>query len=286
MNTSIAALGYVDNDHAPVYGLLKSLDEPRVIRAVTGPEGFEYDSPETGGSQHMFHSRLLYARKQIQIYHIWVHAIMHFERSGHLTPPKSLLVVVYPESHTRKFRIIIGFEGIELIGTMLCAPVATPQIVLKKYRHFTHYRRSVKIFCSSHLQSRDEIFLTVSPHFSYRKLRTRDNHRLVKILKHKRQCRGCVGHSVGAVKNHKTFIAVIIVLNDMGNIAPMRSVHGTGIDRTRKLHVVNLEIQHLDFWDIVDKMVEIERFECSCIGVLDHSNRTSCINHQYAGALS
>ena len=171
-----------------------------------------------------------------------------------------------------QWRIVVALEGIEVVGTHLGASVSAPQVVLEENSHLLHHRVAVLVARSSHLEGGDKIFLTVGAHLADRKLRTGDDDRLVQVFEHETQRRRGESHGVGAVKHHEAIEIVVVILNGSSHIAPVRRSHGSTVDGRIELDIVNLEIEHLDFRHIVDKMREVERLQRMCHRVLNHSD--------------
>ena len=88
------------------------------------------------------------------------------------------------------------------------------------------------------------------------------------------------------MQDYKTIIGVIVIFYGPGYLAPVRRVHVTAVDGRIKLDVVDVEVEHLDFWHIVDEMSEIKRLEHPGLGVLYHAYGAACIDNQDASAWS
>ncbi len=187
---------------------------------------------------------------------------------------------VYAEAYFGKFGIIVAFESIEIVGRTLGGAVASPKVVLEQYRNFAHRGLAVAVAVGSDLERCYEVFLAVGSHFSDRELRACDYHRLVQVSEHKRQRRCRVSHRVGAVKYHKSVVAVVVVGDTAHYGMPVLHVHIRRIDRFRKLDMIDFIIEHLDFRNVLNQMVEVEWFEGFCFRVLYHSYCTTGVHYE------
>ncbi len=101
------------------------------------------------------------------------------------------------------------------------------------------------------------------------------------MSQHERKGRSRVGHGVGAVEHYKPVIAVIVFLNGQGYLAPAFGPHVARVDGG-KLDVVDMIVEHLDFWHIVHKMGEVKRLESLGLRVLDHADGAAGIDDKDA----
>ena len=190
---------------------------------------------------------------------------------------------MYAKSYLRKRRIVVALERIEVIGAHLGRAVAAPEVVLKEYRHLLHHGGAAYVGRRSYLQCSYEVLLAVGSHLAYRQLRTGYDYRLVKILEHKRQRRGRIGHGVGSVKHHKTVKAVKVVLNRLGYLHPALRIHVRRIDGRLKLYVLDSIIEHLYLRHIVDQVPEVKGLQRMSLRILNHSDCSSGVDYQYIG---
>ena len=126
-----------------------------------------------------------------------------------------------------------------------------------------------------------EIFFAIGAQLAHRQLTAGQDDRLGQVLQQVRQCRGRISHGVSSMKDHKTVILVVAFGNDAYELSPISRIHVAGIDGRRELIYVDPCLEILKLWHLCDEVVEVERFQCSCLLIAAHTNGTPCINEKY-----
>ena len=81
-----------------------------------------------------------------------------------------------PQADLGKAGEVAAVEGVEVVGAVFGATVASPEIVLEKDGHLLEHRRTVVVARGGYLQRRDEVLFAVGAHFADRKLAAGDHH--------------------------------------------------------------------------------------------------------------
>ena len=89
-------------------------------------------------------------------------------------------------------------------------------------------------------------------------------------------------HGVGAVENDEAVITVIALSYYSYEMRPQSWTHVARIYRLAELVRLYLRVYIRKFADILYEVVEVERFQCSCLRVSSHADCAACINKQHA----
>ncbi len=185
MHAAVGALGDVDYHDAAVNCPAYGIAEPGEGRAVAGAVGLEHHTFYAGCLQLLTQRRLGEPRMHIDNQHIGVHPGVHSQRHAVMHPPERFVVKLYRKADFGQRRIIVAFEGVEIVGAHLRGPVSAPQIVLEEDGNLLHHRLAVDgVALGGNLKGCDKILLAVGAHLAYGELGAGDNHRLVEMLEH------------------------------------------------------------------------------------------------------
>ena len=133
----------------------------------------------------------------------------------------------------------------------------------------------------SDLHRRYEVFFSVRSRHSDRQLASGEYDRLGKSLYHKAERRRRVGHRVGAVKNHKTVVFVILVIYKIRKFQPHRRFNVRRVDyRTEGIRVYPAG-KLREFRNLVQYLAEVERLERIVRRIRLHSYRASGVDYKY-----
>ena len=87
--------------------------------------------------------------------------------------------------------------------------------------------------------------------------------------------------SVPSVQYHETVVVIVVVCDTVADVCPSGRCHVTGVDGWGELIDVDRSIKLLEFWNVDEQVLEIERFEGSSLRVAVHADRTACIDEKY-----
>ena len=173
--------------------------------------------------------------------------------------------------------IVERLESVELLGTKFSGTVAAKQMTIEIDTYLRYHGVVLGIFSSSNLYRGDEILFAIGTQLVDRQLRTCKDNGLGEILQHIGEGRGGISHRIGTMQHHKTIVVVIVVCNDMRQVGPHAWCHVAGVNRRIKLIGGNLCVKLIQFWHILQKVLEVERLQSSCLRITIHSNRTPSV---------
>ena len=85
------------------------------------------------------------------------------------------------------------------------------------------------------------------------------------------------------MQDNEAVVVIIVVGDDAYDFRPSHRVHVAGVDRRVKLSHVDFRLNQFEFWHGRDEVVEVERLQYACHGILSHADGTSCIDDENLG---
>ena len=159
---------------------------------------------------------------------MWVEGFVHCQGDPFAARDRSL-VVTDVDTSVGEVGIVERLEGAELVSTDLTRSIASHQVVLEEEGDLRYPRPPPLIPCCCDLDGCDEVLLAVRTEPPDRELRAREDDGLVQPLEDEAECRGGIGHRVGAVQDHEAVVAVIVLLDDRGQPYPVLGGDGRGV---------------------------------------------------------
>lgn len=157
------------------------------------------------------------------------------------------VVVLDVDTCRCKYRIVERTEGIEVFGVDFGSTVAAHQMVLEEDTYFRDNGTATGMMGGGYLNAGHEVFLAIGAQYANGQLRTGEDDRFVEPFEHETECRSCIGHGVGAMKDNETGVAVVIVADDAYQPAPGFGVHVRGVHGRIELVGVDGEGKFVQF---------------------------------------
>ena len=206
-------------------------EEPLCRRSIAGAVGLDDDGPRLRTAQNVS-------------YHLHRDSGMNFQNGNSRVEPfvknrtcipvrrfqNQTGIIAYVDSGLGKRWKVLTAECLEVIRAHFCCAVTPHQEIVKIDADLRHYSVTVGISRGSDLHCRYEVFFSVRSRHSDRQLASGEYDRLGKSLYHKAERRRRVGHRVGAVKNYKTVVFVILVIYKIRKFQPHRRLNVRRVD--------------------------------------------------------
>lgn len=85
------------------------------------------------------------------------------------------------------------------------------------------------------------------------------------------------------MQDDKPVVPLVVAIDDACEFGPKCWVHVGGVDRRIEGIGEDVEVELLDFRDMLQELVKVEVLQGTCFRVLYHTDSTACINEQHRG---
>ena len=127
---------------------------------------------------------------------------------------------------------IVGrLEGMIFAGVDLCDTVSPKELAVEEKTNF-RYGGSIP---TGQDQSSNKVVDGICAELSHGDLGARDNDCFSQALQHEGQGRGCVGHGVCSMEDHKAIKSLVVSVDIPGNFGPVRHLHVAGVQQRIEL---------------------------------------------------
>ena len=127
---------------------------------------------------------------------------------------------------------IVGrLKGMKFAGVDLCDTVSPKELAVEEKSNF-RYDGSIP---TGQDQSSNKVVDGICAELSHGDLRARDNDCFSQALQHEGQGRGCVGHGVCSMEDHKAIKSLVVSVDIPGNFGPVRHLHVAGVQQRIEL---------------------------------------------------
>ena len=92
------------------------------------------------------------------------------------------------------------------------------------------------------IQRVEQVGLAIGAQLRQRNLRAGDDHRFSQVFQHEGECRRGERHGVGAVQDHEAVVAIVVLLDVVGDVLPVFRCHIRRVNQWRIF--MNGEIRH------------------------------------------
>ena len=275
------ALGDVDDDQAALRCIAYGLDKPFPLRGVARAEGFHHDGFQPFHFQHLGDDAFLYAREEGEHDDVGIVEEVRFEGLlGCRGRQYAAGIEIDVHAHVGQIGVVVGAEGVEVLGIDFGGAVASQQLVLEQDAHLGHHGAAVGAFGHGDFDGRDEVFLAVGAQHADGELAAGEDDRLGEIFEGETHGRGRVGHRVGAMQHHETVEEVVVVVDDARQLDPQLRIHVGRVDGRIELHRGDVALYLFQLGNVLHEVVECEALQCSGFGVAYHADGATGVDEQ------
>ena len=278
---ALHALADVDDDFTVARAFFQRIQQPGVLRGITGAEGSHDDGSQVRRVDDVTYQVFANSREEGEDDDVVVQSEVGRHGLIPLRLQHQVAVIENVDASLYQVWVVERLEGVELFSALLGGTVAAQQMTAEVDTYLRYHGVTVVVFCRSYLYAGDEVLLTVGSQLSDGQLRPREDNGLGEVLQHVGEGRGGIGHRVRTMQYHKAIVVVVVVADDVAQVCPQFRRHIAGVDGRRKLVVGNLRVELVQFGNVLQQVLKVERLQSSCLRIAVHADGSASVYKQY-----